>query len=81
MTTASRLWDTNWAAAYSDGHNNRGLRGRRLAHYAHAYADICSEVESLVPDLELTLEAFWLRWDTGSTYEGTAGEHWRLAVA
>ena len=77
----TRVWDVNWAAAYSDGHNNRGLRGRRLAHYANSYADICAEVESLVPDLMMTLEAFWLQWERGDAYEGTAGEHWHRIAA
>lgn len=74
-------WDRRFCLAYSDGHNKRGLRGRRLDHYAHAYADISEEVAALTPELELTLEAFWLQWDGGKAYYGTAGEHWHLAEA
>jgi len=74
-------WDQAYCKAYSDGHNNRGLRGRRLDHYAHAFADICGEVDSLVPDLEMTLDAFWLQWDRGDVFEGTPGEHWHRAAA
>lgn len=72
-------WDARWARAYSYGHNVAGLRNGRLAHFANAYADICEEVDALTPDLEMTLEGFWLQWDRGDTYEGTAGEHWHVA--
>lgn len=72
-------WSYNYCRAYSDGHNNRGLGGKRLDHFASAYADICEEVDTCCPELEMTLEAFWLRWNEGVTFEGTATEHWYLA--
>jgi hypothetical protein len=72
-------WDSHWAEAYAFGHNALHLSGRRLAHFANAFADICEEVEALVPDLEMTLEAFWLQWDRGGSFFGTVNEDWRLA--
>ena len=72
-------WSSNYCLAYSDGHNNRGLHGKRLDHYANAFADICEEVNAVAPELELTLEAFWLQWDGDSAYEGTVTAHWYLA--
>ena len=74
MTGASHEWDTLWAAAYSDGHNNRGLRGRRLAHYAHAYADICDETGKM-PHLAV----FFVEWDAEKAYEGDANQNWHPA--
>lgn len=68
-------WGTNWARAYSDGHNNRGLGGRRLDHYASAYADICEEAGGV----ELALDAFWFQWDGGHAFEGVPPEHWYVA--
>lgn len=79
MVPSALPWAQNYARAYSDGHNNRGLLGRRLDHYASAYADICEEIEAVVPGLEMTLEAFWLHWDTGAMFEGTCTEHWHFA--
>lgn len=67
-------WDARWARAYEDGHNNRGLRGKRLAHYAHAYADACEEANQC-----LSLLFFYFCWQHGDVYEGTAGEHWHVA--
>lgn len=72
-------WSYHWCKAYSDGHNNRGLLGGRLRHYANAYADICEEVCAAAPDLEMTLDAFWLQWDRGDAFEGSASEHWHLS--
>jgi hypothetical protein len=72
-------WDTLYCRAYSDGHNNRGLRGRRLAHFARAYADICEEVDTVAPELEMTLDAFWLQWGNDGAFEGTSTEHWHFA--
>lgn len=69
-------WSYNYCRAYSDGHNNHALHGRLLDHYANAFADICEEVDALTPDLEMTLEAFWLQWTDGAVFEATATEHW-----
>lgn len=72
-------WSYHYCRAYSDGHNTHGLRGKRLDHYASAFADITVEVDGLAPDLEMTLEAFWIQWDAGATFEGSATEHWHFA--
>ena len=80
LATEHETWDTHWARAYSFGHNVLHLSVRRLVHFAHAYADICEEVATLVPDLEMTLEAFWLQWEAGDSFEGTEGEHWHLVT-
>lgn len=68
-------WHLNWARAYSDGHNNRGLRGGRLAHYANAYADHCEEVSG-----QPALASFFEDWDR-DIYEGSPTEHWRRKQA
>jgi hypothetical protein len=73
-------WSDLWAEAYAFGHNALHLSGRRLAHFANAFADICEEAEALVPDLEMTLQAFWLQWDGGTSFFGTANEDWHLAT-
>jgi hypothetical protein len=73
-------WGDHWAVAYSYGHNELRLSGRRLAHFANAYADICEEVEALLPELEMTLEAFWLQWNAGDSFVGTANEDWHLVA-
>ena len=68
-------WEDYYGLGYSDGHNNRRLRGARLNHYAHAYADICERSgETIAPDV------FFLQWDSGSAYEGTVTENWRPAA-
>lgn len=67
-------WFVSYASAYSDGHNNRGLRSRRLDHYAHAYADMCEEI-----DLVIDFASFFKLWERGDTFEGTDIEHWRFA--
>jgi hypothetical protein len=72
-------WSDRWAEAYSFGHNVIHLCDRRLTHFANAYADICEEVEALVPDLEMTLGAFWLQWDAGDSFVGTVNEDWHFA--
>jgi hypothetical protein len=76
LTPEGARWAQDYSKAYSDGHNNRGLLGKHLDHYARAYADICEEVDAVAPELEMTLDAFWLLWDAGETFEGTMNEHW-----
>lgn len=75
-----RTWTENWARAYAYGHNAVMLRGQRLAHFANAYADIAEEAEAIVPDLELTLESFWIQWDAGDLFEGTPNEDWHFVA-
>lgn len=67
-------WFLSYASAYSDGHNNRGLRGRRLDHYAHAYADMCEQL-----DLIIDFASFSAVWERGDVFEGTDTEHWYFA--
>jgi hypothetical protein len=73
-------WADRWAEAYAFGHNVAKLRNGRLDHFANAYADICEEVDALAPELEMTLEAFWLQWERGDRFFGTANEDWHLAT-
>lgn len=73
MPTAAS-WFVSYASAYSDGHNNRGLRGKRLDHYAHAYADMCEEV-----NLVIDFASFFTVWERDGVFEGTDTEHWHFA--
>ena len=75
----TNTWQDDYAAAYSYGHNVQRLSGRRLDHFAHAFADLREEVHSLFDDLDLTLDAFWLRWDRGD-YFGTPDGNWHVAT-
>ena len=75
----TNTWQDDYAAAYSYGHNVQRLSGRRLDHFAHAFADLRDEVHSLVPDLELTLESFALQFEAGA-YFGTPDGNWHRAT-
>jgi hypothetical protein len=67
-------WDSRWAEAYAFGHNALHLSGRRLAHFANAFADICEEM-TLVWDLQV----FHATWERGDSFFGTVNEDWHLA--
>lgn len=67
-------WDDHWAEAYSFGHNFLRLQGQRLAHFAHAFADICEEF-----DVALPLGEFFQSWNHG-VYHGTPDGNWHLAA-
>jgi hypothetical protein len=65
------VWNAVFSFAYSYGHNVPRMGGRRLVHFASAYADVCESSGRM-----LDLGDFYAKWESGNTYEGTPDEHW-----